>query len=130
MKWLFAMAWLVALGSASAKDADAGIRYATPVLHWTSKDEKGVYGYIIYRSAKADGPFLRINKRIVPAIRPKSPVSGEGARLPIENRYEFKDVSADPAQTYYYSIDAVSRTGLSKQLTRPIRREPRALPFN
>ena len=130
MKWLLVIAWLAALGTASAKDADVGIRHATPVLHWTSKDEKGVYGYIIYRSASADGPFLRVNKRIVPAVRPKPSVSGEAAKLPADSRYEYEDSSANPAKTYYYSIDAVSRTGLSKQLTRPSRREPRLLPSN
>lgn len=128
MRLLILIIWLAAAGNAFAMDADAAPRYAAPVLHWSSKEEKGVYGYIIYRSLKADGPYLRVNERIIPVPRAKDPDSSGGEKSNVERRYEYVDASANPAEAYYYYIDAVSTTGLSQRLTKPTRRVPRLQP--
>ena len=120
--WIL-LASLLVIAPAKAEKTEAAQSYSIPLLHWSSKHEKGVYGYIIYRASRANGPFLRINKRVVPAVRSVKSADATVAAQP--NRYEFKDETADPAQTYYYYVDVISTTGLKQGLTQPVRRDPR-----
>jgi hypothetical protein len=89
-----------------------------PSLRWTSKQEKGLYGYIIYRSENHSGPFLRINRRIVPRQ-----ADSEGKDL---SQYQYVDESADAGKVYFYYIDAIATTGRKQRLTPVVRKAPSA----
>lgn len=81
----------------------------TPVntLVWSVRDLDRTYGFIVYRGQAEQGPFRRINPALIPAV------AGTG-----EYRYVDHDVRA--GTTYYYQIEAVSQTGLTKRLSKPL----------
>lgn len=89
-----------------------------PVLNWTSQDEDGVYGYIIYRASSEAGPFRRINPRIV--ARAKDGGSNEAAAA--SSRYRYVDTSAKAGQVYYYYIDVIAESGRKQRLTGVVRK--------
>lgn len=85
---------------------------ATPgnTLTWKVTDEKGVFGYIVYRSEQRSGPFLRISREIV--RKNDVPVSDATA-----GRYRFEDKDVEPGRSYHYFIDVISVHGLKQRLT-------------
>src|SRR5690606_541596 len=79
-------------------------------LTWKVADEEGVFGYIIYRAEQREGPFLRINARII--RKHAGPASKAGA-----GPYRFEDSAIEAGRTYYYFIDAVSVGGRKQRLS-------------
>lgn len=82
-------------------------------LEWTAETERGVYGYLIYRSENRDGPFTRINTTIV--------------RVPDDREqrhaYTWVDSDVEPGTLYYYYLDAVSMQGVKQRFTGVLSRE-------
>jgi hypothetical protein len=76
-------------------------------LQWKARNESGIHGYLIYRSDKPSGPFVRVNRKIVRAA------GGDG----VIRSYSFVDEGVEPQRTYYYYLDAVDRSGLKKRFT-------------
>jgi hypothetical protein len=76
-------------------------------LQWKARNESGIHGYLIYRSDRPSGPFVRVNRRIVRAA------GGDG----VVRAYSFVDEGVEPRRTYYYYLDAVDRSGLKKRFT-------------
>ncbi len=72
-------------------------------LAWQAKTEAGVYGYLVYRAATRQGPFVRRNAAIVRA---------EGVDEKDVGRYLFVDCEVKAGETYYYYLDYVTNTGL------------------
>jgi hypothetical protein len=83
----------------------AGARQA--VLRWVAREETDVYGYLVYRSARREGPFTRINSAIVPAV------TGDGQA----HAYELVDREVEPGTTYFYYLDLVTRGGAKKRFS-------------
>jgi len=78
------------------------------LLAWSVANEERVYGYLIYRSQRRQGPFLRINQDIVHA----RPGGGQPA-----STYEFVDAEVEPGATYYYYIDTVAVDGVKRRFS-------------
>ncbi|MGB0134178.1 hypothetical protein [Dokdonella sp.] len=109
----------MALCTATSYSPVAAEGTSGPVLKWTSKNEKGLYGYVVYRSDSASGPFLRINSRIVAK---KLEPEGNDKSSPLMS-YEYVDESAERGKTYYYYIDAVADSGRKQKLTDVVRKK-------
>ena len=80
-----------------------------PLLKWSVANERTIYGYVIYRSNKEAGPFLRINDSIVRA----QDVRGSAAR------YAWRDESAEAGKTYWYYVGMLKHDGTKENLTAP-----------
>jgi hypothetical protein len=72
-------------------------------LTWSARNEGTVYGYLIYRAERRQGPFLRINHDIVRV--------DETATDETVSRYRWVDTTVTPGATYYYYLDTVSLQG-------------------
>lgn len=93
-------------GPASAAGAEPPSRAAAEapraraepvVLRWRARQQQDVYGYLVYRSTRRDGPYRRTSAEIVHR-------RGSG-------RYVWRDRDVEPGVTYYYYLDAVSTSG-------------------
>lgn len=78
-----------------------------PLLKWAVANEQIVYGYVVYRADAEKGPYVRVNKE---TIRVASDDHGEGA-------YQWRDTSAEPGKTYWYSVAVIHTDGHREQLT-------------
>ncbi len=77
------------------------------VLKWVTRHDAEVYGYLVYRSTRREGPFTRVNARIVPAA------GGEGE----EHAYVFVDRDVEESTAYFYYLDLVTRGGSKKRFS-------------
>lgn len=75
------------------------------VLTWTTASEKGLLGWNVYRARRPTGPFLRLNDVAVPAY-------GDG---PDETGYIFVDDAARDGRRYYYLIEGLTQSGLTRR---------------
>lgn len=78
-----------------------------PLLKWSVANEQTVYGYVIYRAEAEQGPYSRINKEMLRAAGDEH----------VDGVYQWRDVSAQPGKTYWYSIAVVQKDGRRQQLT-------------
>ena len=86
---------------------DANVQAA---LRWQARNEKGVYGYLVFRAEKPEGPFLRISREIIhsrPAGQDEAEVSS----------YQFVDADVAGGQTYYYTLDLVANNGQKRRFS-------------
>jgi hypothetical protein len=90
-----------------------------PLLRWSVADEAAVYGYYILRSDTQAGPFEKINKTTIKA---------EKYEQGIANAYQWRDNSAVPGKTYWYSVGTLYRDGRKEDLTSPQRVVAKPLP--
>ena len=79
-----------------------------PLLRWSVANEKPIYGYLIYRADREDGPYVRINESIVRAERAATGTVG---------KYAWRDNSAESGKTYWYSIGTIRNDGAREDLT-------------
>lgn len=84
--------------------AQAGVR-----LFWRSRNDRELYGYLVYRAEREIGPFRRVSDVIRVGLEPAD-----------EHGYEFRDPSAVPSRTYFYYLDTVSRAGKTERFS-PVR---------
>lgn len=83
-------------------------------LQWTARNEEGVYGYLVYRSQRREGPYRRVNPDIIRA-RHVTPTA--------TSSYRFVDVKVESGRTYYYYLDTVSDGGFKQRLSGVITKE-------
>jgi len=116
-------ALILAVGFAAPQHADESAQPAPTataatsakvVLEWSARNEEGVYGYLVYRSLRREGPFRRINPEIIHARH---------APAPDTSTYRFVDAGVEPGRTYYYYLDTVSESGIKQRLSGVIARE-------
>lgn len=79
-----------------------------PLLRWQVANEAQVYGYLIQRSDRETGPWVRVNKEV---IRAKSEGSGW--------TYQWRDVTAALGNTYWYQVSLIDKNGKVKSLSGP-----------
>lgn len=72
-------------------------------IEWATGTELNTAGFNLYRSARAEGPYLKINEQLVPASN--DPVVG--------GKYEFDDPNVVPGTTYYYQLEDVEYSGVA-----------------
>jgi hypothetical protein len=63
----------------------------TAVLRWTVASLNDIYGFNIYRATAEDGPFVRLNDELLPAVTPGS----------------YEDRALWPQTTFWYELRAV-----------------------
>ncbi len=109
---LAALAFAAGCGSDPAPEPSTGAPDTAAdevvnTLSWTAATEQGVFGYLVYRSDQRDGPFRRLNERIV--------------RVPDDDleqhSYTYEDRAVEPGRTYYYYLDVVSRAGAKQRFS-------------
>lgn len=83
-------------------------------LKWTARNENSVYGYLIYRADRRQGPFLRINTEIVHVDEP--------ATDDASSSYEYIDATVTPGSTYFYYLDTISKGGIKARLSGVIKK--------
>jgi hypothetical protein len=88
---------------ASASSGPASIL----VLAWTTASEVNTAGFNIYRSERADGPYVRINPRLIPTNAEQ--LSG--------GKYQYEDTDVVPGKTYYYQLEDIELNGTSTRRT-------------
>jgi len=76
-------------------------------LAWSVRQEDDVYGYLVYRSQRAEGPFVRVNAEVVHAAPAPDGVG----------RYQFVDLDVRPGASYYYYLDTLTPAGLKKRFS-------------
>jgi hypothetical protein len=75
------------------------------ILEWTTASEKGLVGWIVYRSPTPGGPFSRLNAVAIPAFGDSTAETG----------YIFIDDSARRENRYYYRIEGFTDLGLAER---------------
>jgi len=95
-------------------DGAPGEEQPRNALTWTAGNEGGAFGYLVYRSDRREGPYRRVNERIVR-------VPWDGAA---EHRYRWVDQRVEPGRTYYYYLDVVSENGIKQRFSGVISRTP------
>jgi len=75
-------------------------------LTWDAGQEEQAYGFLIYRADRREGPFRRVNARIVPVQ--------EG---PPPHRYTYEDRDVEPGHSYYYYLESISKGGVKARLS-------------
>lgn len=75
-------------------------------LTWDAGQEEQAYGYIIYRADRREGPFRRVNARIVPV-----------SEAPPPHRYTYEDLDVQAGRSYFYYLESVSKGGLKARLS-------------
>ena len=73
------------------------------VVSWTTATEIQTAGFNLYRSARAEGPYTRINTQLIPA-KNDALVGGT---------YQYFDTRVEAGQTYYYQLEDVEFNGTS-----------------
>lgn len=73
------------------------------VVQWQTASEVNTAGFNIYRSDNRDGPYAKLNDRLIPPS--SNPLSG--------GTYRYEDATAMPGQTYYYRLEDVELNGVS-----------------
>jgi hypothetical protein len=75
-------------------------------LVWDASQEEQTFGYLIYRALRREGPFLRLNARVVPV-----------GRGPAPRHYTYEDDTVTPGRSYYYYLESVSNAGIKARLS-------------
>jgi hypothetical protein len=73
------------------------------MLSWTTASEVNTAGFNIYRSDRADGPYIRINPQLIAGS--SDSVTG--------GKYQYVDSNVVPGRTYYYQLEDVELNGTS-----------------
>lgn len=81
-----------------------------PLIKWQVANEQPIYGYEVYRAESANGPFYRVNERIVAKL---------AADLDIGSIYRWRDLTAAAGKTYWYYVGTVYSDGRKQVLSTP-----------
>ena len=76
------------------------------VISWITESEIDNAGFHIFRSEKQQGPFIRVNPKLIQGAG----TTGE------RNEYMWADITAKPNIAYYYQIEDVSFAGIKQTL--------------
>jgi hypothetical protein len=87
-------------------------------VRWSTASEVDNFGYDVYRSLSADGPFERLTR---------DPIPGAGT-TDVPQRYSYVDNTIDPHQAYYYYVESISLSGQRERFTPVIRAKPKLPP--
>ena len=77
-------------------------------LEWKVKTQGDVYGCLVYRALRREGPFVRVSPAIV-----RVPEGEAGASQPLS----FVDTSVERGKQYFYYLDVVRTSGAKERLS-------------
>jgi hypothetical protein len=75
-------------------------------LVWNATQEDQTYGYLVYRAERREGPFLRVNARVVRV--------GTG---PEPGAYAYEDDTVEPGRSYFYYLESIGKSGAKTRLS-------------
>jgi hypothetical protein len=104
--------------AAHAPAAEPEARHYENTVRWSTASEVDNFGYDVYRSMSADGPFERLTR---------DPIPGAGT-TDLPQRYSYVDAAIDPHQAYYYYVESISLSGERQRFTPVIRAKPKLPP--
>lgn len=73
---------------------------------WSALQEDQTYGYAVYRAERREGPFLRVNARLVTV--------GSGAA---PGEYAYEDGTVEPGRSYFYYLESVGKGGAKARIS-------------
>ena len=76
-------------------------REAELTIHWSTENELDIVGFNLYRSDAANGEYVKLNDRPIPAAA--DPLLG--------SEYSYIDANVIPGRTYYYILEIIDRNG-------------------
>ncbi len=91
--------------STPAQDEESGPR---ATLTWRAQQDSRLYGYLVYRAGRREGPYRRISREIVHV----TPPNAEGV-----SEYRFVDRDVIPGRTYFYYIETLGTDGQKARLS-------------
>ncbi len=71
-------------------------------IGWKTESQEETYGFNITRADRREGPYLPINKAIIP---------GEGTTN-VPKAYCYEDTGVKRGETYYYQIEEITNSGV------------------
>ncbi|MBX3728439.1 MAG: hypothetical protein KF858_04570 [Candidatus Sumerlaeia bacterium] len=74
---------------------------------WRLQSQENVFGFNVYRSESADGPWERANANVIPGHDTTS----------TPEVYEFWDTGLEVGKTYHYYVDEVTYSGTTATIT-------------
>ena len=75
-------------------------------LVWSATQEDQTYGYLVYRADDREGPFLRVNPKVVQV--------GSGA---VQGSYTYEDESVVPGRTYFYYLESLDKGAQKRRIS-------------
>lgn len=78
------------------------------IIRWSTETEVNTAGFNVYRSESEDGPWLKINPRLIPAS--PDPLRG--------GSYVFTDTNVIAGTAYWYELEEVELGGQATRLER------------
>jgi hypothetical protein len=75
-------------------------------LVWSATQEDQTYGYLIYRADRREGPFLRLNPKIV--------LVGSGAE---RGTYAYEDDAVEPGRSYFYYLESLDKGAQKRRIS-------------
>jgi hypothetical protein len=75
------------------------------MVEWTTATELNTAGFNVYRSERAEGPYVRINPQLIPA----------SDRPLVGGKYKYEDANVVAGKTYYYQLEDLTLNGTSTQ---------------
>ncbi len=105
VEWQSGWRSAVALVIAVLLSGCSALQPATPavIVEWTTETEVNVAGFNLYRGESPDGPFERINDRLIPGS--PDPLLG--------GHYVYTDTEVEAGKTYFYKLEDVELDGTS-----------------
>jgi hypothetical protein len=101
------LAGLAALTSAAAQQPEG--RSGQPIIiRWSTETEVNTAGFNVYRGLSEDGPWEKINPRLIPGS--PDPLRG--------GSYVFTDTNVIAGVTYWYELEEVELGGRATRLER------------
>ncbi len=76
-------------------------------IRWRNETEHENYGFNIYRGESEDGPFVKINKDIIPG----------GGTTSTPKEYVYVDQPLEIGKVYYYYIESISFANEKEKIT-------------
>lgn len=82
-------------------------KWGKVVIRFRTETQANTYGFFAYRGETKDGPFVKVNKDIIP---------GAGTTSDPKN-YEFVDIPLELGKTYYFYLEEVTYNKVTKNIT-------------
>lgn len=75
-------------------------------LVWTATQEDQTFGYLVYRADRREGPFLRLNPKVVQV--------GSGAA---QGSYAYEDDTVAPGRSYFYYLESIDKGAQKRRIS-------------
>src|SRR5262245_51609359 len=102
--------------TAPAASTAAAPKPLNNTIKWSTASEVDNFGYDVFRGDKEEGPFTRLNPKII-----------AGAATIDEPRYySYVDESIEVGKEYWYYVESVSLAGVREKFTPVFKSKPKA----